>query len=772
MIRYVPNSGKSGSLPPLPPDPMGTDTSVKPTSTPPNILTLAKAIHAKGSIEIDGKSVTPPCLPGNDQFIIRIGREWFVIVRLVSSRMIGPKFADIVRLNDDGTIAYNEFSKAERFIVKLGFGKSSHAIIWEGAIDVTFAYRAFEITPSRTPKPLDWSRYARLRITNSAGNTEMHDIPQMQLRQPQAKAEWLDSTNLGLSGRATDCKNYVMCLLTALPENGMVIHGQGPVKLDNDTIIFCAKSVVFDTEGEIRTDVTVNISGLPEMYRYYDITPIKEITEAEIIDGCNELLMAYDESPAYPEIPAAFLGQLFTAVLPRINPSFFSSLIQTGVKGSGKTFYSARYDSIQSRTLRQTLKLVMPVINLGDTTGTAKGPKYRVREFGGFAITTDDVIKSGDAPYRITERSETVSSLIRSFLSGGGPSATVNHAINRVVSAESIMLHSSIKFLSEKRIVGDSTLDRTIILPHLNDAWGENGSFDKPIADRLSMPESRESQHRAWSALEYWLFQRINTTVQECIIQALNITRAWDIESRIADNYAALIAGHFIFAEFCNNYGIDASKQVNTAVEALALCAQRQAELSIPLIDRFRITLRKAITAGKVAIPGLPIADPDGMPTGNYGPPWLAGDEITLSDGTIQYPRSMPPGITNPDSLGLIGGAKIFQPKSSATTYGYVMPPRDKTKGARKGSDLRSKWIVAFPTGDKKWQNLCDMLTEYGRMHGGYSFDQAQLVLDLVNAKLGGKVKIRILKGDSPKITTNAVIEIDCEWLFAESEDF
>jgi hypothetical protein len=752
-------------------EPSGPTEPTEPTQSKMTPEVLTERIRSHGGIIVDGIAATPVMTPNEDTFrMVMIDGEFFLVLRNVTSRMMGHKFANAVRVNEDGSIVYNEFNRAEKYVIKYGYGRAKPVVIWEGTIEATMAYRAFEITPSRMLNPLEWSRYVRLIITNPAGIVERHNVPVMQLKQPQSKAEWLDETNIGLSGRPTDCKNFVMCLLAALPENGMVIHGQGPVRLDDGTLIFCAKSIVFDDKGEIRSDITVDMSGLDDMYRYYDITPIKEISDEQIIDGCNELLAAYDECPKYPEIPAAFLGQLHTAVLPRIDSHFFSAIIQAGLKGSGKTFYSARFDSIQSRILRGDVREIMPVINLGDTTGTAKGPKYRIREFGGFAVTTDDVIKSGDSPFRIAERSEAVSNMIRSFLSGGGASARVNRAIQRVVSAESIMLHSSIKFASEKLVTGDSTLDRAIVLPQLSDPWGDDGAFDTTIAIRLSMPDSRELQHRAWSALEYWIFQRIDTIVRECLTRAMDVVRAWDVESRIADNYAALIAGHFIFGEFCAEHNIDATPQITRAIDALKECAIRQAALSIPLVERFRTTMRQALSNGKIAIPGRPIADPDGMPTGTYGPPWLNLEPITNEDGTTEYPRTMPPYIDNPDNLGLVARGKNFAPKGTAIVHGYVMPPR---KGGRNGTDLSTKWTAVFPTGDEKWQNLCHTLTDFSRTRRAFTFDANELLdaLESAEPKLGGKTKIRILEADkSVKVNQSAVIEIDWAWLFSGDE--
>ena len=324
----------------------------------------------------------------------------------------------------DGELIPAKAGNIRWHIIKLG---RKPAVIYEGRIEVLSTFEAFKITPGRTLTELEHSRMVIIRATNKAGYVRERIIAAMDFEQPRARAKWLDSLDVTASGRVNDIKIFIRTLRDGLGDDGLSIHGQGPIRHEGSRL-FVANSAVFDEKGNYRDDIRVNLDNvLPETYAYYDVTPAREITEEEIRAGCEELITAYGECPTMPEIPAAFLGQLHTVPLAGIDPRYFTPLMLSGIRGSGKSCYAARYDSVQSRTLRGHLASIPPVLNLGDTTGTEKGPKYRVKEFSGFAITSDDVLKEGDSPARIIMQSEKVSNLIRSFEAGGAAIAGVDY---------------------------------------------------------------------------------------------------------------------------------------------------------------------------------------------------------------------------------------------------------------------------------------------------------------------------------------------------------
>ena len=680
-------------------------------------------------------------------------------------------FTDAVLCEEDGSLITGADNRALWHIVKVA---RKSAVIHEGRIFVLSTFQAYKLTPGRTLTPLEWSRMVVIRAENKGGFIRERTLAAMDFEQQRARAKWLDALDVTASGRANDIKIYIRTLRNMIGDDGLAIHGQGPVFYDGSRL-FVAKSVVFDSTGEIRPEIRVDLSSiLPESYAYYDVTPPGEITEEEIRAGCEELITAYRECPSEPEIPAAFLGQLFSVPVAGIDPRFFSALLLSGVKGSGKSLYSLRYDSIQSRGLRGNLASIQPVLNLGDTTGTEKGPKYRVKEFSGFAITTDDVIKAGDNALRIKEQSEKVSNLIRSYEQGGAAIAGVDYAINEVVSRQSGALHTSIKVCSELPVTGESTRDRAIVLSHLSESWGKGGIFDKTLSLRLSTPESREIQHRAWSAYVYWMFARTDAELEECWILARQETGTWEVESRLADRYAALLSGHFMFGRFCETHGIDASDTISLAVKALHACALRQAETTVSPAIAFRRMIQLMLADGKLAFPGAPTANLDGSEASSYSDPRVKISKISETiDSTPYVETVMPPGVRRLSELGLIlSAADTPMPNNAAKVYGYVVPPR-QDKGGKSGTELSRKWSIAVPY--KMQIPLCNSVTEYGKTHGGGAIDLATLIQSLQKEAVGGRAYRKISNNEDPKARKNikqeSIMEIDLTWLFAQDDE-
>jgi hypothetical protein len=489
------------------------------------------------------------------------------------------------------------------------------------------------------------------------------------------------------------------------------------------------------------------MTDIPDSYAYYDLTPRPEITNAEIREGCELFKLAYDESPRYRQIPAAFLGQLFTGSLTAVRPELFTAIMQAGDKGSGKTRYAARWDSVQARNSERTRNLneIKPVLNLGDRTGTVKGPKYRIHSFGGFSITVDDVNKAEDSPTLIALGSENVSNLLRSHDSGGAALAGVDHARDKVVGRESPALHSSIRVLSEIRVTGGSTLDRMLVMPDLTDSWGKGNIFRIEIAERLSEPSALESMHRAYSAFVHWLFQRIDTDVADCYVKARAETGNWDVDARYAERYAAAVTGHYLFARFCESAGVDISSQVNAAITALCDNAREQARTSVPLWQQFATDLRRAVIQGRIAFPGRPPVDPDGTVAASYGPPWVSRETVAGDDGSIERVREMPPGIGLDDlGLTLTGAGVTTVPGSRAIACGFIIPPRDD-RGGHKGSDYSRKWIIACRPG--RFAELCEMTGKVS----GRSYHPGTVMDSLRSARFGDQMRVLMQDGKGAK---------------------
>lgn len=765
IAAFTANSGKTIALP-GPADSPGSPGSPGNGQSRNRMhwMEYVKPVLDAGEFTADGQTYAiqfpSPKLPG----CVAIGGQAYLFTKIIRSLTLGITFAEAVEYGPDGIVTYPD-GRARRVVIKIGTSqKSPSAIIWAGTIDVLGTYLAYEITPTRRLRLPEWSRYVIIRVTNEAGQSRVAHIASMDFRQMQSRAGWIDQLDVSASGRVNEIKNYIQAQRGSLgSDNGLSIMGQGPLWLNDGTpnngldhrLVFVTQSVVFDETGEIRADIRPDLSGIPDSCGYFDITPPAEITEDEIGHGCREFLAAYDECPASPEIPAAFIGQLFTGFLAAVRPEYFSAIFQSGEKGSGKTRYSARWDSVQSRTLRGELAAIRPALNLGDNRGTVKGPGYRVAGLAGFTFTIDDVIKSGDSPARIAMQSQIVSDLLRSFDNGGAALARVDRARNMVGASESPALHTSVKFTSEIPVNGGSTLDRMIVLPHLSMAWGKGSIFDTELSLRLSEPASRERQHRAWSAFAYWAFTRLNTDMAECLDKAYAETTGWDVPSRTAERYAPLVAGNLAFARFCTDHGIDAGDPVCRAIAALRDCAKRQAQSSIPLALRFFDAVRRLTVAGRAYFPGPPVYDPDGSQSASYSVPWAAG-EVTGDDGITEHPRVMPPN-TDLGKLGLmIAGQKIRPLNGNAALLGFVIPPR-MGKGGPKGNDLTRNWLVACKP--DQFAELCRAAS-----HDGFTFRPADVLSSLQQMKTGDRSKPYI-GGKQERAYV-----IDCAELFADRE--
>lgn len=698
-------------------------------------------------------------------------------IEAVETLTIPTRYATAIICDFDNVPILGKDGRAQRYVVRLPKPKpkggwTPPAVIWEGEINVSATYIAFEITSGRTLRPLEWSRYVSIESVNKNGVSRKADIPMMDFRQQQSKAAYIDRLAFVASGCISDIVNFIRIRLNEMGDDGISIHGQGPVTLEDGTRAFCAKSVVFDESGNVRDDIRVDLSGIPERYRYYDVTPPAELDQERVTSGCHDLISAYDELPTMREVPAAFLGSLFTAPIVAVEPQFFVALFLSGTKGSGKTYMSLRYDAIQSRTLRGRLQSIAPVLNIGDRTGTTKGSKYRAEAFAGFAITADDVIKDGDTQFQINDSREYVSNMTRSFESGGAALGKVDRTRNRVVSGESGSLHSNVKWTSEKPIPGASTLERLIMLPHLTASWGD-GLFDTELSERLTTPESIENQHHAWSALAYWMFTRMSTVMPTLYDRALSITKQWDVSARSASRYAAVLAGHYAFAEFCAERGIDVSGQIERATDALRECAQRQTAASMPLADLFRLRLRQMLTDGRVAFLGRPTLGPDGAEEQPYSDPRILEKVGELEDGEIEFRRVLPAGVNLSDlGVAIVKGAAV--PSMNARLAGFVRPPLNNP--GRNTNPLKKKWAILITRSDQRWANLCHALTEYSRTRDGQQFRPEDVERSLAQEQVGFRVKSRYHTAEDLNVVkkyrnTQWLMEIDCSWLFASTEE-
>ena len=658
--------------------------------------------------------------------------------------------------------------RAQRYLIKRA---PKPIVVWVGMLEVIRKYRAYSITGERTLEKIESSRHVTVRVVNAYGIETVAEIPLMNMRATGDRAQWVDDLDLHGSSQTSMLKTVIIALAESRPDDCVVIHGQGPVYLADNTVAFAAQSVVYDESGKPRDDYRVDINPMIKAayLRYYDITPREIITDVEIKRGIAELRLSLTESPDYPEIPAAFLGQLLTAPLSTVNRELWSGIHLSGLRGSGKTRYATRWDAVQSRKHRDNLANVRPALPFGDTTGTVKGQQYRSAGYGGFSITTDDVLKSGDSDFRVREQAEKLSNLTRSFETGGSARAGVDHRINSVSDAKVPELASCLKITSEKPIPGDSLQNRLIMLPHLTHTWGSGGYFSKPVAKKLSAPESIELQHRAWSAYVHYLTSN-HGRIAEHLADANRETESWELgDPRQSARYAAVISGHYMFREFCALFGVDYAPDVARSVTALRKCATRQTANSIPLAVRFAEALRMEIINNRIGYPGPPVYDPDGTQSANYTPPGYLMESLQ-DDGTTEHRREM--GGFTYDELGLtIGsGIAVGKPGTGVKVLGYFISPRTENKGGPSGDPLTRRWLIAHRP--EQFAALCELLSRASRDRG-WNFTPSDVKKSLQDMGTGNsdRIYLGMFADDNSKRKRERCVYIDAEFALKSTED-
>lgn len=655
-------------------------------------------------------------------------------------------------------------------------------IIFEGDIRVKSRHLSYKITPSRMLTAPEWHEYSHVEATDNRGRTRSADIASMDLQQQKARALWPDKLGATLTGQTNAIREFISIEALSL-NTQLTIQGQGPVYLDDGSphrnalldksLVFVTKSGSFDTSGETLS-ITADLGHIPDKGDYYDLTPKALISDNEITRGLELLSEAYDEcGERYAEIPAAFIGQLVTASVVAIDPKYWSLILFTGDKGSGKSYYALRWDAIQARgdspeTARKSRgdpEALKPALNLGDTTGTAKGLKYHVVNYGGFAVTADDALKAGDSEYKIREQSEKVSALIRSYLAGGGELAKVDRSRNDVNAANAPALHSSVRVLSEIPIPGGSTLDRGITLPHIGETWDRGNIFVREISEKLSTAESRELQHRAYSAFVRWEFERL-AELDECHAEAMRETETWGVPARTTKRYAALVAGHLMFKRYCESHDVDITAKVKRAIAALRECARRQSQSAVPLCEQFAKDLRAAIINHYVSYPGPP---PDDIPlnpahAGAYGEPGYWDESGREADGTPIKRRIYPEGIGN-DELGLMlsnaGQNATAIPHSKSVWFGWLIPPRVDAMGRPASEPLLYKWLCAHK--QENFAELCKKLSRDNK-----SYDPDTVMRSMQEMGVGNTTRVTI-RGKQTRVWV-----FDAEWAltdFASNSD-
>jgi hypothetical protein len=419
---------------------------------------------------------------------------------------------------------------------------------------------------------------------------------------------------------------------------------------------------------------------------------------------------------------------------------------------------------------------------MGDTSGTGKGPKYRAAKYGGYSITIDDLLKNEQRAYAREYCQETLSNLIRSYESGAGAIGHVDKARNRITDSESGKLWSNPRITSELPVTPDSTFDRVIMLPYLEKEFG-SGPFDIPLARVLSLPESIDDMHHAYSAYVYWAWQNRSLIFGELYDKAREVTSAWRVDSRRADRYASAIAGLYAFQRFAAGLIPPRAaelldERIKAGIAALETCARNQGNVMLPFDVIFRQRVRELLTSQRIAFPGRPTARDDGSQDSEFTNPYITvelPDETGSGIPEVQLVFPGPPDISSPTELGMGRAAdktdRTARVESKTVICGYTRMPKQSSGGH--ADEYATDWTYVIPIDNGMLAHLCRELTAISRSEDGRVFTAKDVINMLQETGNGKKTKTRIAMNSSGVGVGSykAVVIIRHAYLFAGSED-
>jgi hypothetical protein len=653
------------------------------------------------------------------------------------------------------------------------------SVLYEGVIKVTDSLLAFEITPDRVIDASTGARSYVVETVSKTGVIRRATVASGVTRKAQS-TEWLDSLGLSEVQSMAMIGKYVRSSAALLGDSAAALYGQGPVYLPDGTLALAANSGVYDTAGQVVDGWRVDLSTLNPAY-LRGMHDVAAATDPETVTrGIGLLLDVLAMSETYPEVPAAHLGQMFVAVLAPIDARFFTVIWLHSKRGCGKTRFEALISAIQSAVLRD-LANVKPELNLGDVTGTTKGPKYRVPAFGLGSILGDDVFKAVHPALTKSQRTEMADALIRSYEGGAAAIGTVDKARNLVTSKASGQLCTSVRFTAEetpptKGGMESSTSDRMIVQGGWQTPWNE--AFDPEISARVSEPASLDAMFSAYSEITMWVWQ--NQDVMAALHdEASVITAGWSMGSeRVRARYAPAVTGLLVLRERAVKYGFPASC-VDSAIEALRIAAEAQTapEKSIDLGEEFRRELRLALRDGQVAAVGRPVRAVGGDQSA-YVSPYLIKPDPDDEDAQVW---EWPTGVQEGSDLGLKQDGANFRPRRDAAVELYVRPPQQTAAGGR-NKGYQHQWSLIAPMSNGAFESLCRTLTRRRERIDGVEFEASRVLATFGGESADGgpsKAKIRYYAKPSDNgvgvedqdVSKQAVLLIPTEWLFRNDDE-
>jgi hypothetical protein len=649
-------------------------------------------------------------------------------------------------------------------------------VLWEGTISVDDSRLAYEITPDRVIDAESGIRTVTVTTIDRNSNRRALSMSVAVSRKMQ-QTEWLDPLGIVAVESPAMVGKYIRALTDGLPDPGSSVYGQGPIYTPEGPLILATASGCYGLDGQPVTGWKVDLSTLNPVYLrgMHDVKP--ERAPDDVKAGIGHLLSLLTVSADYPEVPAAHIGQLLVSVLAPIDARYFTAIWLHALRGTGKTYFESLITAIQSPDLRD-LRQVKPELNLGDMTGTTKGPKYRVPAFGLGTVTADDVFKAIHSPIVQAQRTEMADALIRSYEGGAAAIGHVDKMRNRVTSKASGQLCASIRVTAEgpppsKSGAESSTADRVILQGGWVTPW--HTVFDTETFGTLSAPTAIEAMFTAYSeiTLHVWSHQ---PEIAETYTEALSITSAWSMGSeRVRSRYTPAVCGLLVLRDQAVKHGFEPTC-VDQAIKALETAATKQTapETVADLAKEFRTELRMALRDGSVCAVGRPVRSLGGE-QGTYISPYR---KVSNPDDEDLPLWVWPDGVEHESDLGLkIDGANA-RPKRDSAIELYVRPPQRTAQGGRNKA-TQHQWSLIAPTGSGTFALLCRVMTARRARTDGMIFEPDQVITALTAIEPGFKAKIRYYAQwsddgvglEDQTASPSACVVIPTGWLFAPDSE-
>jgi hypothetical protein len=593
------------------------------------------------------------------------------------------------------------------------------AIMWTGRIDVLSSYIHYDVTAGRNIDYASGARHTIVRTTDRRGNVRELPVSVSMTRKSQS-IEYLDALGIVAVDSPAMIGRYIRAQTDGLPDDAVTLATVGPVMRSDGSHMIATLTGAYDESGKIVPGYRGDMSTLKQEYLrgMHDLMPADQITDGMLTAGLNGFADLLRISPDYPEVSAAHVGQLAVSILAPISGymDYWSTIWFHAKAGTGKTEYEQLISAIQSPRLRTGRSDIRPEINLGDVSGTSKGPKYRITPFGLGTICSDDVFKASDSPLLQMQRTVTIDNMIRSKEAGAAAIGTVDRVLNQVGASASGELSTSMRVTAEGmppsgKAAENSTLDRIILVGGFTDPWHK--VFDRKISARLRLPESQDAMYAAYSHISYWVFTH-QDVMPAIYARADAETESWSMHSaRLRRRYTGVVAGLLVLERIASDLGHAAAADgqaygvvIAGAVAGLRNGAERQNARNRPLdlAGEFLSTLRLALADSRVAAVGRPV-----RATGAHDQAAITPYIIHL-DGDEPPRLEWPSGVSRPEDIGLKMDGIRAMPKRGDAVELFVRPPKRTANGGR-GTALERSWHLVAPKNDKTFERLCSALS-------------------------------------------------------------